>query len=241
MNEPTPDPLDLRSLADDASPTLDADAMFADLERDLAREVGPVARLRSLETSKRVGLGVIAALFITALSLGLTGRPDWALYPASRMIAELSAVALVFTGALWWTLFPAHRPTPRTLWTLLLVATGTSLPFVLAALPMAHALHDASLQGAGEDLAARAGACFIWGMVSALPVLFLLVALDRDGQSSGSRIVCAAVAAALVGVLSLQVHCPITQPIHLLWGHASVGVGLLVGYAGYRALRRARG
>ncbi len=238
MSEHSPDPLDLRALDADSAVPLDADALFADIAGDIAAESGPVAWLRSLPTPRRLALGAVLTLGVVGVAFGFFGRVDWALYPLDRMVSELAGMVIVFAVAAWMTLLPAYRVAPAAgrVWALGLVGLG--LPFVLAALPMAHGAHAASLEGAGADLVPRALECFASGVGAALPVLLLLVALDRGGQTQRTRVVFAGLAAGMAGVMALQVHCPITQPVHLLSGHASVVVGLLAGWGLFGALFR---
>ena len=104
------------------------------------------------------------------------------------------------------------------------------LPLVSGLLPVAHTLHPESLLGAGDDLMGRASACFVFGLLSAAPTAALLTLLSRQSGMDILRLALVAGAAGLVGVLALVVHCPITQPIHLLLGHGPVVLGMIALY-----------
>jgi hypothetical protein len=240
MTEPTTDPLDLRSLESDAPTELDAGALFEGVAEQVAAEKGLAAWLRNRATPERLGIAIISVVAISLLVLLLTGRVDWPVYPLPRMGWMLGGLGLLYLLMVWIALLPAYKPTPQRVVIVGLAALGLALPFVQGLLPMAHDLHTMSLQGAGDDLLSKAVACFTFGSIVAIPLVVIVALLDRDRQGSGFRRLFTALCGGLAGILALQLHCPITQPIHLIWGHATVATGMVLMVGLFHAVRGVR-
>lgn len=217
----------------------DLGPLKAALARRLERERGPLAWLRSRATPVRIVLALAAALVTLVAVLLLTPRADLATYPTGRM-----ALALIpmLAGLAWLAndaLRPMHLPPATRLRIGLALGAGLLIPLGLAIMPQAHTAHPASLVGMGEDFWPRAVACFVFGLITGLPVLVIAQLADRGGGWLG-RLLLALAVAGLAGNLALQLHCPITHPAHLLAGHASVGVALVLVMAGPLFWLRAR-
>jgi hypothetical protein len=118
-----------------------------------------------------------------------------------------------------------------------LAALAFALPLILALRPRAHVDHPASLAGVGDDFLHRAAACCLYGTLLAIPWLVLCWALDRSEHRSAPNALLAAGAAGVAANLALELHCPITARSHLALGHAGVGLGLVLGYMAWRAVR----
>jgi hypothetical protein len=189
--------------------------VFADIEADR----GPVARLRSLPRGTRFALLVALVAAEAAIFWFLLRRGNFAAYPAGRMALTLGGYATVLLGASWLALRPIYLPDRRLL-RVAFVLLGLALPVVIALLPEVDGPplgRDAHVQ--------QALFCFANGVLVAAAVLVLAWLLDR-GAGAGPLL--AAVAGGLTGTLLLHVHCPYNQPLHLLAGHATVPVVVIV-------------
>lgn len=202
---------------------LDLDALAA-LQTQQDAERSPLAWLRNQRTRTRL----LASLLITGAVLALvaltTRRVNFSLYPQPRMALELIALLAITALATQFALWPLHRrPIPRA--RLLALVAGLGLPLVLSLAPAAHVAHPASAIGAGADFAARALACLTFGVIVGLPLLATVLLARRSHQRPTGPAL-AAIAGSTVGVAALLLHCPITEPMHLLAGHAPVALVL---------------
>lgn len=197
-------------------------ALPSDLDKALRRERGPLSALRSRPTGQRRLLATALVLACVAVVLVLTRRPDLGVMPIARLLLDVALLALPLTAALLFAFRPLHRPPPPR-WTdaVLVIASATGL-LVFASLPMAHADHPASRVGAGDDLVPLAIGCFAFGIAFGVLTLLGFRALSRGTGSLLAPTIAIAMGSALAGVLALYAHCPITHPIHLLLGHATV-------------------
>ncbi|MFT5429497.1 MAG: hypothetical protein ACI9OJ_000168 [Myxococcota bacterium] len=214
------------------------DALMADVDS----ERGPLGRLRERPAAERTGLGLLVVGLTIIMSWLLTPRIDLSLYPVIRLALEMSVLSIGAAAALWLALRPMHRADPTFIVVTVALATLALFPFLAGLFPHAHALHPASLAGAGTDLPARAFKCFVFGLVAAVPAVVVTRALQRN-QAFGSRRFAGAVVGGMAGILALSVHCPITHPVHLVAGHAPVVLGVIaatIGIAALVARRRAR-
>ncbi len=214
-------------------PAVDTPTMTAAIQHQLAAERGLRARLQRLSTPQRASLLLGVAIAIVALTGLGTPRPDFAMYPVGRMLPVLGAFTLTGILALVRGLRPLHT-SQATPW--LVLAAGFVLPFVFAGLPTAHAGHPAAvLHG---DFAAKTIACFAFGIVVAASVAKVAHLLDRRRHLDLTALMVIAAASGIVGNLALQLHCPITDPMHLIAGHASVGAVFAAGLAAVLSRRR---
>lgn len=221
-----------------ASPeTMPLDEAFADISRALRRERGPRAWLASRPTSQRIALVTTAVLLVAIANLARL-RADYAVYPLGRLGLELLALFGLAVAAQWQWLRPLYRPAVPLAVRWASLAAAVALPAVLAALPMAHANHPASLGGA--DVIKPAMACLVYGTLLSAPVAVLAFALGRAQRPSLAMGMLVIVGSALAGVLALQIHCPITERVHLLAGHATVPLLLGLLYLAARAAWRRR-
>jgi hypothetical protein len=173
------------------------------------------------------------AAFVAAALVGVAAtrlRSDWDVYPRQRLVVSGLVFGVGLAISLLLLLRSLGRPRARAGVQAAMVAFGLSIPLVLALLPGPHAAHPASA-GHGADLWPRALACFAYGTGLALPFLGTLWAVARSDRVASFGLSLAAAAAGLVANAALLVHCPIVHLDHLLLGHASIGVVLVLGGA----------
>jgi hypothetical protein len=221
-----------RSLASATLAAPMADDFFAQVEARVARETGPRAWLRSRPSKLRFLVLVLSALLAVAVGAGLNLRPDIAAYPSARLLALLAlysfGVLLAFKKELF-VFAPGKAGVDHTL--LALGALG--LPFVLAFAPATDQVRVAGLAGALG--------CFSYGALLTLPTALLIWALDRDDRPSVRTVLLSAAALGLSANLLLELHCPNGDLMHVLLGHASLGLAWLLLWALTRRLSPAPG
>src|SRR6185503_6361963 len=136
----------------------------------------------------------------------------------------LGSHALVLLVAMWEAMRPVYRAARSPA---LLVAAATLLPASLTLLPELPTSFSFSYGRLGWF-------CFTTGVVQGLSMLVLLGLVDRSEGQLGPLLL-AVVAGGMLAQIGLTLHCPVNDRWHLLSGHASVPVGLLIGAL---ALRR---
>ena len=223
-----------------SEPNQSDDRLLASVRSRLDSERGWRGRLRALPTPWRVGLG-IAVLVALALAIGVFApRSDLADYPVGLLSAAVIALA---GGAILSTLLllrPLQLRPVSARRVALLAFAGFGIPAVLA-WPQAHDLvhaHPESFLGTGDDFAKHALGCFAFGLVTALPFVALLLALDRRERRPWRDVALCAAAGGLAGNLTLLLHCPLVAREHLYAGHATVGLGFLALLVALAARRR---
>lgn len=195
--------------------------LFDVLEGRIERaRAGPAWRLRARSTTLRrvIALG---AFGVMAVVCWLTyRRADWSVYPALRMGLALGAMGCLLGLSLVTALRPLHRPALSRAKGWAVVALSLLATLVIATLPPAHTATPEAIPSA--PLYEHAPPCVFIGLLFGLPVYALARLLDRGASFAPLM---AAVAAGLAGNLVLQIHCPITAPVHNVAGH--FGVALL--------------
>jgi hypothetical protein len=221
-----------RSLANEAAAALPfEDALFERLEADVARETGLRAWLRSRPTRLRFALATLSVLVVVLLGGVLRPRSDFAEYPPTRLLLLLGVYGFGILIAFGKELhLSAQRGTFAAHFGWLSAALG--LPFLIAFAPATEASRHAGPAGALN--------CFVYGALLTLPTAALLWAFDRDDQPSLRTVCLSAVALGLSANLLLELHCPSGNALHLLLGHASLGVAWLGAWFVTRRLLRSK-
>ena len=173
-----------------------------------------------------MGVILTTTILTAAMVATLALRIDFSVYPSLRMILELGVGAVLATTAIGLAIRPLQRaPLPPSLLRVAILVL-VCFPVVLVLLPMAHSAHPASLLGAGDDFWPAALTCFAVGSTLAVPTLGLLMFTSRR-HSALEAIVLMALASALSGYIAIYMHCPMTSPLHLAGGHASITIAFL--------------
>lgn len=197
---------------------------FADLERQLAGE--PSWRTRLAELSSKARWVLAAAVLTFPVVVGLVRhRHNLSEYPLDRLLVELGVLVGLALVSAWMWIRPLHRPQPnhRVLWAVL--GGGLVFPWILSSLPAALPEPPTVFLAGSSDLS-RAGSCFLFGAATALPALLMLAGLGRRRSAFPGFAILPATAAALAGLVGLEIHCPIASPSHLLMGHAPIALAL---------------
>lgn len=215
-----------------------ASEVGASLRHAIAAERGLAAWLRSRSSPARLALAVAPVAAGALIVVAAIPRVDLAVHPPARMALALTALGGVLLTAVWLSLRPLHAPALGRAHAGALLALAFVAPWALAALPEAHAAHPAA-SAVADAFWRRAGSCLALGIALAGPFAVWLKAVDRGGHAGRLRWLLAIAAAGLAGNLLLQLHCPITQPAHLLAGHAPIALAVLGLYGVCRARRAA--
>ena len=70
--------------------------------------------------------------------------------------------------------------------------------------------------------------CILPGLVSGLVTAGLVWVLQRDASPRRGRVVAIMAGGGVTGFAMLQLHCPARDAGHMLFGHATVGLALLL-------------
>lgn len=170
-------------------------------------------------TTKVVALLIAIALVLTGVML-FHPRPDLEAYPIGRMAVVMGVLGLVAGTAGWARLRPLHRsPLGRRVEMLVAIVM---VPLALAVLPEAVTGHMASMnKGPFWPVTLN---CFMVGSLLGASIFVLVSWFERRTHVPLSVVGLSAAAMGVTGNLALQLFCPLTDPWHLLYGHASIGL-----------------
>jgi hypothetical protein len=208
--------------------------LFASVEAAVAEERGLAAWLRNLPTAVRLFIGAdVAVALVAIMALGWP-RSAYGSMPVERAVLAVTVMGLLYALVLRQALRPLHAAPANRAFVATVFAAGLLLPVLFALFPA---------EGPGDsafDAVRTAAACFWFGTVPGALLVVALRLLDRGAHSVGDVALLAAVGGGLVGNAALELHCPSTAPLHLLLGHATVGVALVLFYAMRARARAAR-
>jgi len=198
--------------------------LYARVRADLGKETGLRALVRGQSTGRRLAIACLAVALSAAFTLAFARRASWpmdALGPFAALLAVLGLGALLCIRD---GLAPLSRvrSTGRTL---AMSAAALGFPIVLAAW--------APAEFAGGDrgrVVAQALRCFVFGTAASAPLVMLLWLCDRGSRGSWRVFLPLSAASGLSANLVLGLHCAITEPAHLLLGHATLGVAWLIAW-----------
>ena len=201
------------------------DDFLSQVEARVERETGLRAWLRSRPTRLRFQFIVLSVLLLVVVGGVLEQRSDLAEYPLARQILLLGGYFVVILIAVGKELSLSVRRGALADHLGLLIG-ALALPFLVAFVPATE--RSAQLGPAG------AAGCFVYGALLTLPTALLLWAFDRDDRPSLRTVCLSAAALGLSANLMLELHCPSGNALHLLLGHASIGVLWFAAWYGAR-------
>lgn len=203
------------------------DELFRGIEGRLESERGVSAWLRSRPTPVRMLVAAGGVALLVAWWALATPRTLFSPIPVERVALVLAALAVLGALLLRLGLRPAQTPAPSDRLVLGGLAGGLLFPVVAAFLPAGTHHFDHYTQYTETQAAVG---CFIIGALTGMVVVFLLRALDRAAHDSRPAALLAAVTGGVAGNLALEFHCPVTAPAHIILGHATVGLVLVLTY-----------
>ena len=194
--------------------------MMAATQQKIAADVGIAARIKHWSTPVRAGLMFSATAAILAFVLAFRARPDLAAVPIPD-VSLRSAGLLLWVGiGLASAMRPSHIPALRTSGFWAMLGAAVVGPVVVALLPEMHTGHEASLV---DNFALQTGLCFVWGTAVAFAVVALWRTVERRSQPTARHFATAAATAAAAANIALLLHCPLTDPAHMVVGHGLIG------------------
>lgn len=202
------------------APGWDGDQVFSSLTAELDKERGLLGRLRAMKTSAR-GLAAAGAAFSVWAGIALfRPRSRLAPLPVTRVVVVVTVLSVLLALTVRLALRPLHAPPVSRRSLGLALFAGLAVPFLFAAVSRDVTAYASSAAG-----------CFALGGALGAAFMGLLFAFDRGALSAKSTGFLAAAAGGLAANAALELHCPSSDPAHLVLGHATVGVALLALYA----------
>jgi hypothetical protein len=218
--------------------SVDARALWLNMPEALGREARGFARLRNLSTPWRRFGALVGLVALGVLVWVWVGRIDRTVLPWGAFFVRWLPEAGLTVACAALVLRPPYRralPGRVAVALLVLAVMAGAAP---ALLPELHRSHSVSLFGVESDLAPRAAACFGVGLLLGGACL-AWVALFLQGSRRLGELPLVAWALFVAGQSSLlSLHCPLTAPLHLAWGHASVGIVVAAAVGAWRAAVR---
>lgn len=199
-------------------PVLEA-PRFAPAWAAIRAERGLAAWGRGLATPVKGAILGATVLAVLAGVLTWHPRPDLAAYPSERMALVLAVLGVLAGVVAATRIRPLHRPPLSWRWAV--VGIAVVLPLWLAGLDEAVTGHMASMSKG--PFWSTAVTCFATGSVMGAAIMALFTWFERRSTVPLVIVGLSAAAMGLTGNLAMQLYCPLTDPWHLMVGHASVG------------------
>ncbi len=211
--------------------------LLAAVERDLERERGARAWLRSRSTRLRLALVLLTVSGVFTSICLLAPRPDFAIASDERWFALAGLLVFGVVLGAGGALRSLGRAQPLSLVGVALAVL--LLPLLSALLPEAESHHPQLLTEADPGFATRALRCFFFGVLLSAPAGTLLWFASREDRLPPGTLIFAAGASGVVANLALHAHCPLSYPGHLIAGHGTVGIAWLLALLLMNRLSRA--
>jgi len=192
-----------------------------------------VTRLRELPTQRRVGFVLLGTLLFAGLTMMIIGGVRGDLVGGSLVVRYAAALVglTVLAGAVFAVaLRGAHqRPLGWIGWAL--VALGVGVPLALSLVP-------SMWTDAPPSPEAIVNGCGFIGAATGVFAAILAWLFQRQTTPVAVRLLASAAGGGVIAFAMLQLHCPSDDVDHLVIGHSSVGLVLVLVAALGLALRR---
>ncbi len=224
----------LAGAREDDAPRADYEALFEGIESRIGEaEKKPSFWLRTRSTLARRGAAALTAVAVIVVGgVVLTKREIGAIDPL-QLALSVGAIGTLLGLSLHHALRPLHKPPLSPLARGVTVALALIATFVLALFPP----HDEGAAPFARPLLDTVSPCLFYGLLMGVPVYLALRLLDR-GTSTSSLL--AACAAGLAGNLAVTLHCPSSEPMHLMLAHFTVALLFVAGLGLAHVVTRAR-
>lgn len=172
-------------------------------------------------------IGLSVALAPAVAQLAFARRCDLGSYPIPRLLVFVGCYVSALAVVERTMLVPLHRPQPlRQRW--LMTVLALALPFAIAASAPAYVDANAIGTTAQGPFLHQAWICMRYGAILSLPAILVVLAMDRQLGRGRGFVTALAGLGALIGNLTLLLHCPNEDPAHQWLGHAAIGLLLLL-------------
>lgn len=216
----------------DEAPSADFASMLERVEADIASaEAKPGFWLKTRATWARRLIAIGTAIAVVLVGGVVTSRRELGALSAVHLALALASLGALLAASLHQALRPLHRPPLSPPARIAIGALTLIATFTLALFPVP----DAHVAGAGEGL--HVSPCLFYGLLMGLPVYLVLRLLDRSRSHAPLLASCAA---GLAGNLVLQLHCPRSDPQHLMLSHFTVALLFVAGLGVLHVLLRPR-
>ncbi len=218
-------------------PGFEMDALFDQLDADMEQE-SRLESAQSMSPARRGALIAVVAVVVLGATLGsrfasgkVVANPEFRVWLTSAALLVVSGLGLAAA------LRPLHKPelSAPLRWGLLLGALA--LPLGVALFPPEGTFAGVVPHDHSAPFAYTAFKCFATALISASPVVVAWRLLQRGKRPLVWSTAWAAGSAALVGLLSLDMHCAVVDTPHLLFGHFGAFMVALLALVGVALMR----
>jgi len=211
--------------------------LLSGMQRDLQKERGMFAWLRSCSTPLRVAMSMCIVLVPAGAQLAFARRADLSEFPLPFLLIALAAYMMTAAFATKTLLAPLQQP--KSVWSVRIAwMASLGLPLLFAVLSPDDGSQVAPQLDNTVSFLRQAISCLRYGALLAIPGVISLALLDRQLARGKRFLFVAACTGGIVGNLILLLHCANPNASHLLVGHATIAIALLIGVALVTVVRR---